>query len=377
MTQSPLARLPQLGQSVWYDYIRRDLMTSGTLARYIAEDDLRGMTSNPTIFAQAIQKSDLYDGDIRAAPADQGEAALFEELEVREIQVAADAFRPVFDRTGGGDGHVSIEVAPTLARDTAATIEEARRLWASCDRENVMIKIPGTKEGLPAIETCLYEGININVTLLFAVERYEEVMETWLRALERRVADGLPVDGVTSVASFFVSRVDGLVDKLVKAKLGTLAGADEKRLASVRQKSGIANARLAYAAYETKIARSDRFRALQKRGAKVQRPLWASTSTKDPSLPADYYVEALIGPDTVNTMPPQTYDAYRKDGDPAVRIRDDLDDARASMETLAAFDVDFAAATRQLEDEGVGKFAESYDELLDSIATKRQQIGAT
>ncbi len=365
---NPLARLSELGQSVWYDYIRRDLVRDGTLDRLIAEDKLAGMTSNPAIFQKAIAKSDLYDDDIRAADRALDAEALFEKIAVAEIRDAADRFRPVFDATDGRDGYVSLEVSPRLAHDTDGTIADARRLWSACDRPNVMIKIPGTAAGLPAIETCLLEGININVTLLFGIERYREVMEHWLRALERRAAAGDPIDHVASVASFFVSRVDTLVDDTIEGK---------DSLAAYKSKLGVANARLAYEAWEEAVKDAPRFRSLKEKGASVQRPLWASTSTKDPALPNDYYVEALIGEDTVNTMPPQTYEDYRENGDPEPRVKQGLDDARAAFAALEGAGIDFQALTRQLEDEGVKKFADAYDGLLKTIEEKRAEIEAS
>ena len=377
MTGNPLARLSELGQSVWYDYIRRDLMTSGTLGRYIQEDRLAGMTSNPSIFQQAIAGSELYDAEIRAADDGLDTAALFDSIAILEIQTAADLFRPVYDRTEGRDGYVSLEVAPTLAHDTATTLSEARRLFAACARPNVMIKIPGTKAGLPAIETCLAEGININVTLLFSESRYLEVMEVWLRALEQRVERGLPVERVASVASFFVSRVDGKLDAAIDAKLATLQSEPDRHgLAALKSQLGVANARLAYQAWIEKVRDSERFANLKQHGAQAQRPLWASTSTKDPSLPDIFYIEALAGPDTVNTVPPHTYEAYRDHGQPEARVEHDLTAARSALAALAAFGIDFASMTADLEDEGVKKFATSYEELLKAIATKREQIRA-
>lgn len=376
---NPLSRLNGLGQSIWYDYIRRDLFTSGELARMIREDSLAGMTSNPTIFAAAIAKSSLYDQDIGAAAKANpkaSDAELFETIAVAEIRRACDDFQGVFTRSRGRDGYVSIEVSPKLARDTQGTIAEARRLWKAVDRANCMVKIPGTKEGLPAIETCLADGINVNVTLLFSCDRYREVMEAWLRALEKRVAAGQPIDHVASVASFFVSRVDSSVDAAIDKIAPTLDGARRAKLEALKAKSAIANARLAYLAWEETVKRSARFAPLAKRGAMPQRPLWASTSTKDPKLSDVLYVETLIGPDTVNTVPPSTYTAYRDHGDPKVRIHDDLDGARALLATLAECGIDFAKVTRDLEDDGVKKFAQSFDELLASIAEKRAAIHA-
>ncbi|MBK6941863.1 MAG: transaldolase [Planctomycetes bacterium] len=375
-TKNPLARLPDLGQSIWFDYIRRDMVQDGTLARLIATDELRGMTSNPTIFAQAIAGSSLYDGDIRAAAATATTEQIFESLAIADIRAACDVFRPVYDQTKGLDGYVSLEVSPKLARDTAGTTKDATRLWKAVDRPNLMIKIPGTQEGLPAIEASLAAGVNVNVTLLFSVERYREVMDAWLRALESRAARGLAVDRVASVASFFVSRVDTNVDKAIDAALKSAPAPLATRLNAAKSTLAIANARLAYQAYVDAVAHHARFAALSAKGAMPQRALWASTSTKSKTLPDVLYVEALIGKDTVNTVPPATYDAYRDHGDPAVRVTDDLAGAKAAFQLLKDAGIDFAAITRELEIDGVKKFAESFDELLASIQTKRAAIAS-
>ncbi len=377
---NPLSRLNDLGQSIWYDYIRRDLFTSGDLAKMIREDKLAGMTSNPTIFAGAIAKSTLYDADIAAAAKANPNVSnedLFEGIAVAEIRRACDEFMPVFTGTKGRDGYVSIEVSPRLARDTNGTIREGMRLWKAVDRKNCMIKIPGTKEGLPAIEACLLEGININVTLLFGIPRYREVMAAWFSALEKRMAAGKPIDHVASVASFFVSRVDTNTDAAIDLKAKTLSGDAKIELEALKSKVAIANARLAYVAWEEMIAKSSRFAALKAKGAMPQRPLWASTSTKDPKLSDVLYIETLIGKDTVNTVPPQTYSAYRDHGDPRVRIGDDLAGAKAAFARLKASGIDFDRIAQDLEDDGVKKFAQSFDELMASIATKRAQVSAS
>src|SRR5262245_45842008 len=335
MPENPLRRLRELGQSVWYDYIRRDLITSGRLQTLVREDGLAGMTSNPTIFQKAIAETQLYDDDIRRLGAASREAtAIFEGLAVADIRSAADVFRPVYESSGGGDGFVSIEVGPHLARDTEGSIAEARKLWKACDRDNVMVKIPGTAEGIPAIRKCLSEGININITLLFSVARYRQVMEAFLSAMEERTASGAPVAKIRSVASFFVSRVDTNADKKLdaKAKDGK-SEAERAEAKALRGKLGIANARVAYEAFE-KVFRGSRFQALKKVGVAVQRPLWASTSTKDPAYPDLYYVEALVAPESVDTVPPETLEAYRDHGDPKVRIHDDLAGAHAVFERL-------------------------------------------
>ncbi len=368
MSANPLKRLSDLGQSVWYDYIRRDLVEGGGLAKLIAEDGLSGMTSNPTIFEKAIAGSTLYDADVRGAAAGRTPAQIFEALAVRDVQGAADVFRPVYDARGGSDGFVSIEVQPHLARDTAGTIAEARRLWAECARPNVMVKIPGTAEGVPAIRQCLAEGININVTLLFSVDRYREVMNAYLSGLEDRVKAGGPVDRIRSVASFFVSRVDTNVDK----KLDALA-ADDAKAKALRGRLAIANARIAYAAFE-EVFTGPRWKALADRGARLQRPLWASTSTKDPKLPDLYYVEALVAPDSVDTMPPETFEAYRDHGDPKVRIRDDRDVAEADFRAVHELGISMADVAVELENEGVRKFSDSFDALLKAIAEKQRAM---
>lgn len=362
---NPLIRLGELGQSVWYDYITRDLMASGELARLITTDGLRGMTSNPTIFDKAVSGSRLYDEDIRLL-ADGGRSStdIFESLAVADVRAACDAFLPLYQRSGGGDGLVSLEVAPTLARDADGTMREAERLWNAVSRPNAMIKIPGTRAGLAAITSAIAAGINVNVTLLFSVERYAEVIDAFLTGLEGRLERGLPVASIASVASFFVSRVDGKVDPLLD-KIG--GGAE------LRGKAAIANACTAYSLFEKSLAQP-RWRRLAEHGAHPQRPLWASTSTKDPRYPDTFYVEALIAPRTVNTLPPETLEAYRDHGNPAVRIQDGVAAAPEQLEGLARAGIDLARVTRELEDEGVEKFAASYRSLLAAIDAKIGQL---
>jgi transaldolase/transaldolase/glucose-6-phosphate isomerase len=358
---NPLVRLGELGQSPWYDYITRDLVTTGELARLIAEDGLRGMTSNPTIFEKAIAGSRLYDEDIRtAADAGRSPQQIFEQLAVAVVGAACDAFAGGYRSTGGADGLVSLEVSPTLASDTTATIQEAERLWRAVDRPNAMIKIPGTPEGLPAITHGIAAGINVNVTLLFSVERYGEVIEACLSGLEQRLEAGRPLAGIASVASFFVSRVDGKVDPSLD-RLGDPDG--------LRGRIAIANACTAYRLFEWSLG-TPRWDRLAKAGARPQRPLWASTSTKDPRYPDVHYVEALVAPRTVNTLPPETFAAYRDHGRPAVRIGEGMLEAPALLQALAARGIDLAAVTRDLEVDGVAKFAASYASLLAGIETK-------
>jgi transaldolase len=379
MSQNPLLRLAELGQSVWYDYIRRDLYQGPELRRLIEEDGLRGMTSNPTIFQQAIAKTELYDDDIRRL-GEQGlpPAEIFEALEVEDVSRAADAFRLVYETTRADDGYVSIEVEPHLALDTAGSVEAARRLWKRCDRPNVMVKIPGTEPGIPAIRQCLAEGININITLLFSVERYREVMEAYLSAFEARVAAGQPVDRLRSVASFFVSRVDTNVDKKLDAvAAGTADSARPERqrqlARELRGKTAIANARLAYRAFE-EVFSGERYARLREKGASRQRPLWASTSTKDPAYPDLYYVEAMIAPDSIDTMPRETFEAYKDHGVPRVRIHDDLDRAQDVLDGLAELGIEESQVYDELEQEGVRKFSDSYDSLLATLAEKEKAV---
>lgn len=371
-----LKQLSGLGQSVWYDYIRRDLHRGGELKRLIDEDGLSGMTSNPTIFQKAIAETDLYDDSIRRL-AGEGVtgSALFEALEVEDVRAAADVFRPVFDRTGGNDGFVSIEVSPTLTHDTQGTIAEARRLSKACDRPNVMVKIPGTTAGIPAIRTCLAEGININITLLFSVARHREVMEAYLSAMETRVAAGQPVDGIRSVASFFVSRVDTLVDKKLDALAGTEAEPRRARARALRGRVGIANARLAYEAFEHTFS-GPRWEPLAAKGVARQRPLWASTSTKDPAYPPLLYVEALVAPDSVDTMPPETYARYRQEGKPAVRIHDDLAGAREAFRELAGLGIDANSVAADLEKDGEQKFVASFEQVVKAVDEKAKAVAA-
>jgi len=363
---NPLLRLSQLGQSLWYDYITRDLVASGQLGRLIAEDGLRGMTSNPTIFEKAIAGSRLYDDDIRRL-SDQGRNAgeIFEAVAVADVRAACDIFMPLYQETAGADGFVSLEVSPTLANDTDGTIHEAERLWGALARPNAMIKIPGTPAGLPAITHCTAAGISVNVTLLFSIDRYAEVVEAFLTGMETRLQRGLSIEAVASVASFFVSRVDGKVDALLDRTPGH----------PLRGRIAIANASMAYRSFEQTLA-TRRWDRLARAGARPQRPLWASTSTKDPSLPDVYYVEALAARQTVNTLPPETFNAYRDHGDPAIRIQESVAAAPAQLEALAKTGIDLRTVTRELEADGVAKFAASYAAVLAGIDAKAGALAA-
>ncbi|HEY7614158.1 MAG TPA: transaldolase [Gemmatimonadales bacterium] len=363
---NPLVRLGELGQSPWYDYITRDLVASGELARLIREDGLRGMTSNPTIFEKAVAGSGAYDDDIRRlGRAGRSPGEIFEALAVADVRAACEAFAELHRSSGGLDGQVSLEVSPELANDTEATIQEAHRLWAAVDRPNAMIKIPGTEAGLPAVTRCIADGISVNVTLLFSVERYAAVIEAWLAGLEERVGRREPVAPVASVASFFVSRVDTKVDPMLDRASGAAS--------SLRGRIAIANAAAAYRLFEWSLG-TPRWARLAKAGARPQRPLWASTGTKDPRYPDTYYVEALVAPRTVNTLPPETFAAYRDHGRPAVRIREAITSATAELKALAEAGIDLAAVTRELEHEGVAKFAASHRSLLAGIEAKAGEL---
>jgi transaldolase len=372
-------RLFELGQSVWLDFIRRSHLVSGDFDRLVREQGVVGVTSNPTIFQLALAEGDDYDEAIadRVARGLEG-PALFESLAVEDIQMACDRLTAVAQRTGGRDGRVSIEVSPRLAHDTAATIEEGLRLYREVGRSNVMIKVPATHEGLPAISALLAEGVSVNVTLIFSLARYAQVMEAWLAGLEARVAAGRPLAAVFSVASFFVSRVDNKVDAAIAKAVEPLRGGSLERaeLESFRGRAAIANARLAYAAFQAKCA-SPRFAALRAKGAPVQRPLWASTSTKNPAYPDTLYVDELIGPDTVNTMPPQTLTAFNDHGRAEVTITRDLDAARALFARLPALGVPIGQLIDQLEPEGVAAFAKSYDALLATLEARRREVAGS
>lgn len=370
-----LWRLTELGQSVWLDYIRRDILTNGELERMIRENALRGVTSNPAIFEQAIGGSDDYDEALEVLAA-RGASPLeaYESLAIEDIRLAADQFRDLYEESGGTDGFVSLEVSPELAHDTEGTLQEARRLWKEVARPNVMIKVPGTEEGLPAIEQLLYEGLNVNITLLFSLRGYERVMEAYLKALERRAAEGKPLERVASVASFFVSRVDTAVDKQLEERLAEAGDdAERQRIRALLGRAAIDNAKMAFARFQ-EIFGAERFARLRERGAQVQRPLWASTSTKNPEYRDVIYVEELIGPDTVNTMPLATVEAFADHGEAERTVDANVDAARAELAALAELGIDLDQITEDLQVEGVKKFVVPFRDLLRSIEQKLDAI---
>jgi len=364
-TQTSMHALLDLGQSVWLDYLRRGMLRSGELQSLI-DDGLRGMTSNPTIFEHAIGGSSDYDEQLTTlASSRRSDSEVFEQIAVEDVRQAADVFRPVYDATEGADGFVSLEVSPTLARNTEQTIAEARRLWKAVDRPNLMIKVPGTKEGWPAIERLLTDGINVNITLLFSLEHYRQVAQAYLRALEARVSAGQKIDRLASVASFFVSRVDTETDRRIETKGGALL--------DLRGKVAIANAQLAYVWFR-ELLRSPAWQRLASKGARPQRLLWASTGTKNPAYSDVLYVDTLIGPDTINTMPPATLQLFEDHGTIRRTLPDEVSEARAIMDRLAAGGIDFADVTRALEEDGIEKFAKSFETLLGVIGTKRKAL---
>lgn len=361
---NPMDELHALGQSLWYDNIQRRLLENGELAGMIARGEIRGVTSNPAIFQNAIAKTNDYDDALKAlARRGLNAGEIFYHLAIEDIQAAADLFRPLYDSTHGADGYVSLEVDPRLARDTDRTVDEALLLWKRVDRPNLMIKIPATWEGLPAVRRTIAAGLNVNVTLIFSLTRYAEVIDAYLSGLEDRLEHGLALDSVASVASFFVSRVDNKVDALLSrhGEAGHLAG-----------KAAIANARLAYALFG-KVFASERFRKLAQAGARVQRPLWASTSTKNPAYRDVMYVEELIGAQTVNTVPPQTLKAFGDHGVARATLTVDGADAQKTLDALAALGISMQAVTDDLEQEGVKAFEDAFNSLLATIETRAKE----
>jgi transaldolase len=373
---NPLQGLIGYGQSMWLDYIRRDLITDGSLKRMIAEDGLRGMTSNPSIFEKAIGESALYDDMLETLSSrkDLDTTARYEQIAIRDIQGAADVLRPVYENSKFRDGYVSLEVSPLLALKTSETIEEARRLWKAVNRENVMIKIPGTAEGLPAIRQAVGEGINVNVTLLFAQDMYEKVAEAYITGVEDLGKRGGNLKKMASVASFFISRIDSLIDSMINEKLKTGDAKQQELLKSLLGKVAIANGKLTYRSYQ-RLFSGPRWEKLAVQGAQTQRVLWASTSTKNPAYRDVMYVEELIGPDTVNTMPPATIDAFRDHGKLRNSLTEDVAGAQTVMDNLAKAGISMKEVTSKLTEDGVKLFADAFHKLLGAVEKNTQNKG--
>ncbi len=372
---NPLVQLRTAGQSPWYDYIQRELITSGDLQAMIDQDGLMGVTSNPSIFEKAIGGSADYDEELQRVAAQVTSVKdIYEALAIRDIQAATDVMSVVYESSKGRDGYVSLEVSPDLAFNTDGTIEEALRLWKTVDRANVMIKVPGTPEGLPAVEHLLSQGLNINITLLFSVKVYEDVAWTYIRGLEKFAANGGDVSKIASVASFFVSRIDTMIDTHLDAKLKDETNESKRKtLESLKGQIAIANAKVAYLVYQ-EIFSGAQFQALQQKGAKVQRLLWASTGTKNPQYPDTYYMDALIGPDTVNTIPAATFNAFRDHGTVKETLTEGVEEAKATMQSLADCGVSMADVTEALLKDGARMFGESFDQLMAVISRKRSDF---
>jgi transaldolase len=375
MKENPLLSIQKFGQSIWLDFIDRRMIMSGRLKKLIDEDGIRGVTSNPQIFKDAISEGEEYESDIRAmAGQNKSSQEIYQALTVDDIRRTADLFRPLYDASDGRHGFVSLEVNPHLARDIDGTLKEARRLWSALDRPNVFIKVPATQEGLTCIRQLVSEGININVTLLFGLPRYREVAEAFIAGMEARARQDRPLAQTASVASFFLSRIDVLVDPLLEELIK--AGGKKADLARrLRGQIAIASARQAYQIYK-EIFNSRRFAQLAQQGARPQRVLWASTGTKNPEYSDVKYVEALIGPETVNTLPMQTIDAFRDHGNPAPRLETELEKAAEMFGRLRELDIDIDEVTRQLEDDGIRKFNEPYDSLMSTLEKKRSRMAA-
>ena len=364
METNKVKRIHDFGQSIWLDFFDRKIMNNGDLQKLIDEDGIRGVTSNPAIFEKAISSSDDYNDDIHALSQQKSSnEEIFYGLAVKDIQRATDFFKHIYDESDGEDGFVSLEVSPQLARDTEGTIKQARELWKAVDRKNVMIKIPGTAEGLPAIRKCISEGININVTLLFGLPRYKEVTDAYMSGLEDRVKSHRPIDEVASVASFFLSRIDVMIDPML----------DENGLGSLKGEVAIASAKKAYQMYK-RISEGQRFKMLEDKGAKRQRLLWASTGSKNPAFSDTKYVEALIGHETVNTVPLETIEAFRDHGNVMNRLEDGIEKATHVLAYLKEKEIDIDAITQKLEDEGIEKFNQPYDKILKAIEKQKQMI---
>lgn len=376
MSDNPLCKIHNFGQSIWLDFIRRGMITSGELQTYIDEDGVRGVTANPSIFEKAITGSHDYDSAIaHEAIKGQSHREIYETIAIEDVRMAADVFRPLYDREKGADGYVSLEVSPYLAHDTAGTLAEARRFWQAVDRPNIFIKVPSTREGLPAIRQLIAEGINVNITLLFGLPRYREVAEAYISGLEERAAKGLPIDHIASVASFFLSRIDVLLDPVLD-KMAKAGGAQAPLAKELEGKAAIASAKVAYQIYK-EIFGSARFKKLAEKGVRSQRLLWASTSTKNPAYSDTMYVEPLIGPDTINTAPLETIDTYRDHGQPANRIEQNARESYDVLRKLGELGINIDQVTQQLEDEGVQKFETALDKLYAAIDSMSKQARAS
>jgi transaldolase len=372
---NPLLQLKTLGQSVWYDNIDRAQLVSGEFKRLLDEDGIVGVTANPTIFEKSISHGHAYDEQMMQL-IKQGKSTneIYEALVIQDIRTVADLLRPIYESTDRHDGYVSLEVSPELAHDTEGTLSEVRRFWKIVDRPNLMIKIPATPAGIPAIERALTEGINVNITLIFSLDNYRQVAEAYLNALENRNAEGKDIGHIASVASFFVSRVDTLVDKLLEEKVKASSDPIEQRkLKDLEGKAAIANARLVYQEFK-RIFNTPRFETLKHSGAHVQRPLWASTSTKNPAYRDVLYAEELVGPDTVDTMPLETIRNFRDHGVVTLTVEKDPQSAQAVLDELEKLDIHYAQVTQQLQDEGVQKFADSFHQLFQGIESKQKAI---
>lgn len=375
MADNPLLQIHECGQSVWNDFISRSFIKDGDLRALVENDGLTGVTSNPTIFQKSISGSSDYDDDMREAVRKGLDTEkTFQYLASNDVRMACDVLRPVYDRTNGQDGYVSIEVSPDAAHDEARTLEDAHTLWSLVDRPNVMIKVPATPEGLPAVEELISEGINVNITLIFAIEVYEKVMEAYIRGLERRNENGRSVDRIASVASFFVSRVDTLVDKQLDQRRQNASPDQQRQIDQLYGQAAVANAKIAYELFE-KTFGTERFHRLAERGAMVQRPLWASTSTKNPSYSDTLYVDSLVGPNSVNTMPPQTIDATRDHGRiQCDAVKTDLARAHECIKRLNSVGVNMTQVTSQLTAEGVQSFQDSLHQLFDTIRDETHRL---
>ena len=374
MSANRLQQLHSLGQSIWLDFIERKILRNGDLERMIRDDALTGMTSNPTIFEKALAEGKEYDEQLASAPAEFTAWDLFELIEADDVRAACDLFRGVYDATDGTDGFVSIEVSPGVANDPDATVAEARRLWHAVDRPNVMVKVPGTETGAVAVRRLIADGLNINITLLFSLEAHRRVIDAYMAGLETRAAAGHPIDHISSVASFFVSRVDSEVDKRLDAAIQKAQGADRDKLAALKGKAAIANAKRAYRLFRGQFS-GGRWEALEAKGAKLQRPLWASTSTKNPAYRDVMYVEQLIGPDTVDTLPPQTLVAFKDHGEAAVTVDKKLDEADATIAALEAAGIPMRDVTDKLLADGIASFQKSFDGLVAGLESKTKSLG--